>query len=116
MLIVVCGCAGLYNGVVTVTQVRDSAMHELAVQRKAGLISNETDAKIESADAKYRQAAELAAKSLVAYKESGDKTQYIAALQATKVAVTGILDILTPLVAHTKSVELQTQLLKASTL
>lgn len=107
------GCAGLYSGVVTVTKVRDSAMKELAQLNKQGKISAATDTKIAAADLAYRQAAEVATKALEEYKVSGDKTKYIQALQTVKVAVTAILDILTPMISQSQSAEYQTQLLKA---
>ncbi len=94
-------CGTLYKA--TVTQVRDDAMKELATLHKAGLISAETDQKIADADLAYCKAAEVAVAALEAYKVSGDKTQYIAALRATRAALTAILDILQPLIGADKA-------------
>lgn len=113
LTLVLVGCSGLYSSVVTVTKVRDNAMKELAQLNKQGKISADTDKKIAAADLAYRQAAEVAAKALEEYKVSGDKTKYVQALQTVKVAVSAILDILTPLISHGQAVEYQTQLLKA---
>lgn len=113
LTLVLVGCSGLYSGVVTVTKVRDNAMKELAQLNKQGKISADTDKKITAADLAYRQAAEVAAKALEEYKVSGDKTKYVQALQTVKVAVSAILDILTPLISQGQAVEYQTQLLKA---
>ena len=109
-----CGCSSLYKGVVTVTEVRDKAMTELARLNKEGKISAATDAKIAQADNAYRVAAENASKALVAYKTTGDKSQYVIALQLVKTATATILDILTPLVPQPQAVSLQTSLINAT--
>lgn len=113
MIGVLCGCGTIYKGAVTITQIRDKAMKELAQLNKAGKISLQTDAKIAQADANYRQAAETAEKALIAYRDFGDKGQYMAALQAVKAAVFNIIDILTPLTEQSNSRELQAQLVDA---
>lgn len=110
------GCGTLYKSIVTVTEVRDQAMKELATLHKAGLISAETDAKIANADIAYRKAAEVTVAALEAYKVSGDKTQYLAALKATKAALNAILDILTPLIGSDKSSDLFAKLANAQQL
>ena len=112
-MLVLAGCNSLYKGAVTVTKVRDTAMKELAQLNKQGKISPATDAKITVADAQYRTAAEVAVKALEAYKASGDKVQYLAALQAVKAAVGGILDILVPMIPQSEAVTLQSDLVKA---
>ena len=113
---ILCGCGTLYNGIVTITQVRDSAMKELAALSKQGKISDATDTKIEVADKAYREAAETASKALIAYKAGGDKGQYVAALMAVKVAIASILDILTPMISQSEALSLNTSLSKATKL
>jgi len=108
-----CGCATVYKSVVTITQVRDSALKQLAQLNKAGKLSIATYNKVEAADAAYRQAAEVAEKALIAYKTSGDQVQYVQALQAVKAAVSAILDILNPMIPLADATALQTQLVKA---
>lgn len=110
------GCTSLWSHVVTITEVRDSAMRELAQLSAQGKISEATDAKIAKADEVYRKAAENAAKALRAYQAGGSESEYVAALQAAKVAVTGLLDILTPFLTQTEAVKINTQLAKASKL
>ena len=110
---VLCGCGTLYKGIVTITEVRDRAMKELAQLNKAGKISAQTDARIAQADLAYRQAAETAEKALIAYKEFGSKDQYMAALQAVKAAVFNIIDILVPLTTQTNARQLQSDLVDA---
>lgn len=116
--VAVVGCRGgsVWPHIVTVTEVRDSAMKELAQLSKQGQISEATDAKIAKADEVYRAAAETAAKSLRTYKEGGSEADYVKALAAAKAAVTGILDILTPFLTQAEAVKLNTQLAKASRL
>lgn len=114
--VAVVGCSSIWSHIVTVTEVRDSAMKELAQLSKQGQISEATDAKIAKADEVYRAAAETAAKSLRTYKEGGSEADYVKALAAAKAAVTGILDILTPFLTQAEAVKLNTQLAKASRL
>lgn len=117
LAVLLIGCAGLYTQIVTVTQVRDSAMKQLAVLNAQGKITAETDAKIGQADAVYRQAAETAQKALIAYRNSpSTATNYTAALQATKVAVSGLLDILSQFVVSTEMTKYRAQLTKANKL
>lgn len=107
------GCAELFQGIITVTEVRDDAMKELAQLSKQGLIDSATDLKITNADARYVSAAKVAERALVAYKNGGDRAAYVAALTAVKEAVGEILAILNPL--NTKAAnKLETQLVKAS--
>ncbi len=54
--------------------------------------------------------------ALTAYKTSGDKSQYVAALSALKVALQSVLDILYPLVPQAEAANLQSQLVKATQL
>lgn len=116
LAVVLIGCTGLYTQVVTVTQVRDSIMKQLASLSVQGKISAETDAKIAKADSVYRASAETAQKALIAYKAGGSSTNYTAALAAVKIAVSGVLDILTPFVAQNTVATYNTQLIKANKL
>lgn len=99
VMVMLSACTSLYKGVITVTQIRDSAMKELAQLYKKGLISPEMDKKIYEADVNYRAAALLTEQTLTAYKSgSGSQEDYLTALNTTKLAISGILDILRPLV------------------
>lgn len=111
------GCASLYTQIVTVTQIRDSAMKELAALHAQGKITRATDEKIAQADAVYRQSAEVAAAALKAYRDNPSAgTNYTAALQATKVAVSGILNILGQFIPASESAAYNTKLVKANQL
>lgn len=114
--VLLAGCTTLYSSIVTITDIRASAMKELAALNKQGKISAETDAKITQADATYRAAAERAEKALIAYKEGAQTDETVAAIKAVKEAVSGILDILAPFITQTEAVTYQTQLSKAQKL
>lgn len=117
LAVLLVGCSSLYTQIVTVTKIRDSAMKELATLSKQGKITPATDAKIAQADSVYRQAAETAQKALIAYQASpSTATNYTAALQATKLAVSGVLDILAQFVASNEMTTYRTQLTKANKL
>lgn len=92
-------------------------MKELATLYAQGKITETTDAKITQADAVYRQAAEVAQKALIAYRDNpSTATNYTSALQATKVAVSGVLDILSQFISTTKNEEYRLQISKANKL
>jgi hypothetical protein len=106
-------CAGFFDAVVTVTEVRDSAMKELAQLHKQGLLTPEQDFKIASADLAYRKAALVTERALVAYQNGGDRAEFVAAMTALKAAAGEILAILNPLNADATQ-KLETKLTKAS--
>lgn len=93
-LIILCGCQTFYSSVVTVTQVRDSAMGELAKLYKEGKISPETDKKISLLDKHYFEARNVLLFSL-SVENSTNSTQQLSNLKA---AVVPVLDILAPYV------------------
>lgn len=110
------GCTTLYSSIVTITEIRKSAMNELGALQRQGKISAETDAKIAQADATYRAAAERAEKALIAYKDGAQTDETTAAIKAVKEAVSGILDILAPFISQSEAVTYQTKLSKAQKL
>lgn len=117
IVVMLSGCSTLYTQIVTVTQIRDSAMKELAALHAQGKITRATDEKIAQADAVYRQAAEAATAALKAYRDNPSAgTNYTAALQATKVAVSGILNILGQFIPSSESAAYNTKLVKANQL
>lgn len=112
-LLLATGCAGFFEGVITVTEVRDAAMKELAQLSKQGLLTTEQDAKITAADAAYVKAASVAERALVAYKNGGDRAAFVAAMTALKAAAGELLAVLNPL--NTKAaLQLEARLTKAS--
>src|SRR5689334_1503248 len=92
-ILLLTGCTTLYTAIVTVTQVRNSAMTELARLSVNGMISPETDTKIDNADNIYLLSAKQAQLALETYKNGGPDNR-VATMKAVKNAVSGILDIL----------------------
>lgn len=110
------GCATLFQGIITLTEVRNSALQELAVLHVTGQLPPGTDAQIAAADAKYIKAADAAEKALIAYKNGGSKQNYINALEAVRVSITPLMDIFMSFGPVDKSTRLSSQLAKAKQL
>jgi hypothetical protein len=115
-ILMIVGCASLYQSVITITSVVDSAMKDWASLSAAGKTSAAIDAKVTIAHNTYRSAAGTAQAALVAYKSSGDQTQYVAALNAAKVAAQGLIDLIVPLLDPSTGNTLSNNLSKAKTL
>lgn len=115
-LILVLGCASLYTGVVTITSVVDSAMKNWAQLSVAGSTSVAIDKEVVIAHDKYRAAAAVAQASLKAYKAGGNQLDYQNAMAAVRVAASGVLDLITPLVTPKQANTLNSNLAKATTL
>ena len=94
LLLIVSGCTTFYNTVVTVTEVRKNTLTELAVYYKQGLISKETDAKIEKADQEFLKAASVLELSLQGVKASQNAPDKAALLSAVKAPVLERINIL----------------------
>lgn len=115
-LMFIVGCASLYRGVVTITDVADQTMTELGALSRAGKITPELDAKIGRAHADYVKACAVAELALVAYKESGDSSQHLAALKAVRASIDPLIEILGAFVTQEKTSKLKTQLATAKSL
>lgn len=116
LAILLVGCASLYQSVITITSVVDSAMKNWAALSVAGKTTAAVDAKVIAAHNTYRAAAATCQAALVAYKANGDQTPYIAALNAAKAAAQGVLDLVVPLLTSAEGTTLETNLAKAKTL
>lgn len=108
-----CGCASLYSGVVTITSVVDSAMKSWASLSNKGLTNPEIDAKVTNAHNQYRKACAIAQEALIAYKASGDQSEYLKAFEVVKAAAGSLIDMIVPLVSPSKGTQLKTDLAKA---
>lgn len=108
-------CHKTYTGIVTITQVRKSALNELGILHRQGLIDEGTDKKIEAIDLRYREAARVCEIALVAYKNGGNQSDYLNALQAVRSIVGEFIGILMPLKPVTAQ-PLSVQLASATTL
>ncbi len=107
-------CSTLYTSTVTITQVVDSAMKDWAQMSVAGKTSTAIDTAVVKAHDQYRAACGVAQTALVAYKNSGDSTEYVKAIVAVRAAADGLFAIITPLMPQSKATTLRTQLAKAS--
>lgn len=116
VLVLVTACTGLYRGVITITSVVDNAAKEYAALYNKGVITADVDAKVTKAHDQYRAACKIASDALKAYKLTGDNQQYVAALQAAKVAATGFIDMIVPLLTQKQATTLKTNLEKAKVL
>lgn len=110
------GCASLYSGIITITSVVDSAMKQWAALSVAGKTSPAIDAKVTTAHDNYRKAAAATQAALIAYKASGDQSAYVAALNASRAAAQGLIDLIVPLVLPRDAATLQNNFAKAKTL
>lgn len=116
LLFIVAGCQSLYTNVVTITQIRDTAMKAWAASSAAGKSTPKIDAAVVAADAQYRAAASVALKALQAYKAGGDQAAYLNSLNAVRAAVGALLDLIGPIISTTQKQTLTTDLSKASQL
>lgn len=116
MAVMLTACASLYTATCTITSVVDAGMRDWAQMSVAGKTSPAIDAAVIRAHDTYREACLVARDALVAYKASGEETQYVAALTAVRAAATGIFQIITPLMSQTQAANLNSQLSKATAL
>jgi len=114
MMAYFCGCSTLYTGIVTLTEVRQSAMKELALAYKQGLIDEETDAKIEAADAAYHKSRIAAIVALKAWQVGGEQGDYLKAVELVRDNVGALLDIVALFVSDQKINQLEINLAKAN--
>lgn len=110
------GCQSLFTGIVTLTAAVDSASKEYAHLYNSGLVPADVAGKATVAHASYQKAAGVAHDALVAYKASGDPTQYKAALEAARSAAMAFVAVLVPILAPEKVESLKTQLQRAQSL
>jgi phosphoenolpyruvate synthase/pyruvate phosphate dikinase len=115
-LIILCGCQTFYTNIVTITQVRKSAITEMASLYKKGLVSPETDKKFEAIDEEYIRAANIAEHALIAYKEGLAAENPEAKILAVKVIVGQLLDVITPMLLEKNAKKLNAQLSTATQL
>jgi hypothetical protein len=115
-LIILCGCQTFNSSIVTITQVRKSAITEMAALYKKGLVSPETDAKFEAIDEEFIKGANIAEHAIIAYKEGLTTEKPNGKVLAVKVIVGQMLDIITPMLVARDGNKLNTDLSKATQL
>ena len=109
-------CASLYTATCTITQVVDAGMRDWAQLSVAGKTSYAIDTAVIAAHDRYRQSCGVAQAALIAYKQSGDQVEYVAAISAVRAAADGLFDIITPMLTQTRADTLKADLQKASAL
>lgn len=114
VLLMLVACSTLYTGIVTITQVVDAGMKDWAQMSVAGKTSTAIDAKVVATHDKYRQACAVTQIALVAYKNSGDSTEYVKALASLRATVDELFALIYPLVSTSEASTLKANLAKAS--
>lgn len=102
------GCNTVNKGTVLLVDAEDAIMKEWARAHNDGLTTPDVDRKVMVAHAQFNQAKEVAALALRTYDAGGDKSVYIAALEAARAAVDPLLDLLTPYIIPAKLKNYQT--------
>lgn len=115
-VILALGCATLFKASITLTKVVDTALKEAAALKVQGFMPAETELRLISAHETYRKAAGTAVVALEAYKLSGDKAEYVRALETARGAASSIIELLVPLIGAARSDDLKGDLKKASKL
>ena len=113
---VLAGCTSLYQGTVTFTKVVKAAQEEYAILYNDGLVSAPLHEKVSQAHDKWRVAAGIGKRALQKYKETGDQSQYVAALEGVREAATGFVNLVVPLLTTSKAEDLKKDLSKATDL
>lgn len=107
------GCTTVYTGIVTLTQVVDTSMKAWSDIVHQGKATPALETKVKQGYTTYQGACDTAANALIAYKLSGDPTQYQAAVAAAQAAATALVETITPLLTPSKATTIKTQLSKA---
>lgn len=116
LMLLVTACSSLFKTTVTLTSVVDSAMKDWAQLSVAGKTTPQIDAAVSKAHDQYRQACVVARDALVTYKNTGQNTEYIAALSGAQTAALGIIEMISPLISPKKADALKNNLKKANTI
>jgi hypothetical protein len=109
------GCTTMFQGIVTVTEVVDSAMKNWAHLSNTGQTSKEFDQKVMAVHDRYRQAAAVAQLSLNTYKVTANQADFTAALTAARDGAGPLIDLIASILNPVDSVALKTKLMKAQT-
>lgn len=105
-------CQTFYGGVVTLTDVVDSAAKSYAKMYNDGLVPEAVARKASDAHGKYRLAAGAAHDALVAYK-AGQTVDTKAALELARGAAKNFVDVIAQLLTAKRAAEFQAQIAKA---
>ena len=112
--ILLSGCATVFTGIVTLTEVVDTGMKAWAQASNSGYSTTAIDAKVVEVHGKYQKACSVAQEALIAYKATGDQAAYQKAFAVVKAIAIDLVDLIAPVITSDKAVKLQTDLAKAS--
>lgn len=117
VMMLLCGCAGLYKSIVTVTEIRQSVMNTLGEEFRKGNIGPELDKKIQDADIMYLEAAAKCRAALVAF-QAGEASERdkAEAFRDVKAALDLIIDLTFEILGPNKATKFSNQLNDASQL
>ena len=116
VLIASVGCGTLYKSSVTITSTVDAAMKGWAELSVAGKTGPDVDAKVKVYHAEYAKACGVAARALEAYKATGDKAEYLRALEVVRTSAADLFTFILPLLTDSEALKLETQLRTAKAL
>lgn len=105
-------CVGCqtFKVIVTVCDAEDAVMKTWATAHNDGKTSVEFDKSVQRAHTVFINTALASKTALQAYKDNGDKSQYVQALATTKAAALGVLDLVNSLVSQKRSGELKSMI------
>lgn len=118
-LFLVLGCATIGkigNPVIAVTDVVSASMKSWAHLSVTGQTTKEFDTKVIAAHDQYRAAAAVAQASVIAYKNTGNESDYLKALEAARAGAIPLIDLITSILSPPKAASLKSDLQKASKL
>lgn len=110
------GCTTIGNPVIAIADVVDSSMKTWASLSVTGQTTKEFDMKVISAHDQYRAAAAIAQTSLIAYKATGNQSDYLKALEASRAGAIPLIDLITSILSPAKAANLKSDLQKAGKL
>lgn len=109
MVVLLAGCSTFNKAAVTLTQAEDAIMKEWATLHNDHKTTSELDLKVMVAHAKFKESCAVAAAFLRSYSSGGgDKTSYLAALEAARSTIGPLLQLIEPLLTQNKVSKLQT--------
>lgn len=112
LAVLLAGCASLYQGVVTLTEVVEGAAKDYARLYNDGLVSPEVAAKASAAYAEWNKAAGVARRVFEAVK-AGQGGDTRAALEAARVAANHFVDVIFPVLPPSRGAEVRALVAKA---
>lgn len=112
--ILLTGCTTLFQGVITVTEVVDSAMTNWAHLSNTQQTSAAFDDKVKVAHAKYNKSCAIAQQALILYKGTGQRDSLAAALQTVKEGAGPLIELIATVVKPREATVLKNNLTNAS--